>query len=224
MKRSQINTIIEDSIKFIEDCKFHIPPFAEWTVEEWKTKGSEYDDIRNNGLGWDVSDYGFGNFHKLGIVALTIRSAHQKIFSKYEKPFAEKLLCLEQGQELPLHLHPQKVEDLINRGGSDFFIKLYKANPDNSISDDFVDVLMDGRKLTIKAGEILRVRVGESITLLPNHYHTFWVESGKTLFGEVTMTNNEHYFYEKSPTSTVIEEDCLPVYHLFNEYPQWVSS
>lgn len=219
MKRSQINQIIEDSIQFVEECGFFLPPFAKWTADDWKSKGKEYDDIRSNMLGWDVSDYGSGDFHRRGIVAFTIRIANQKVFSKYIKPYAEKILILEQGQELPLHLHPRKVEDIINRGGGDFLIRLYKADPDNSISDDDVEVLMDGRKLTVESGSVLRVKPGESVTLLPDHYHTFWAESGKVLFGEVTMTNNDHFFYGKPPAFSAIEEDCLPKYYLANEYP-----
>ncbi len=219
MKRSEVNEIITNSFEFIDRCNFYLPPFAKWTVDDWKTKGSEYNDIRFNKLGWDVSDYGLGDFQKCGIVAFTIRLSQNKVFSKYEKPYAEKILILDEGQELPLHRHPNKVEDLINRGGSDFFIKLYGANLDDSISDSSVDVLADGRILTLKAGAVLRISPGESVTLTPNIYHTFWTESGKTLFGEVTMTNNDHLFNGKQPSFTVIEEDCMARYYLSNEYP-----
>lgn len=218
MKRSEINEIIKNNIEFIQSNGFNLPPFATWTLEEWKSKGREYDDIRNNSLGWDVSDYGCGDFYKLGIVAFTIRNGNQKVFQVYEKPFAEKLLILEPRQEIPLHFHPSKVEDLINRGKTDIMIKLYHSNPDYSISEKPVDVLMDGHRFTIGAGEIIKVKPGESITLVPRQYHTFWSESDKALLGEVTMTNNDHYFYNLSPSPTIIEEDVLPLYLLSNEY------
>ncbi len=206
MKRSQINKIIQDNISFIEGTGFVLPPFAKWTVSEWDAIGGEYDGVRNGRLGWDVSDYGSGDFHKKGIVALTIRIGNEKI-DGFDKPYAEKLLILEPFQEIPLHFHPNKIEDLINRGGADFFIKLYNSNPDDSINTVPVNVFMDGRRFTVPSGEIIRVRPGESITLLPRQYHAFWSESGKTLFGEVTMTNNDHHFFDVEPGPTEIEED-----------------
>ena len=48
MKRSEINKALKDMHDLIK--KFHVsfPPFCEWTPEEWKTKGKEYDEIRDN--------------------------------------------------------------------------------------------------------------------------------------------------------------------------------
>ena len=45
MKRSEINKALKDMHDLIK--KFHVsfPPFCEWTPEEWKTKGKEYDEI-----------------------------------------------------------------------------------------------------------------------------------------------------------------------------------
>ena len=40
------------------------------TPEEWKTKGHEFDEIRDNMLGWDITDYGMGDFDKYGFPCL----------------------------------------------------------------------------------------------------------------------------------------------------------
>lgn len=61
MKRSEINEIIRYMEKLAKDNGFHLPPFCNWTPEEWKTKGHEYDEIRDNMLGWDITDYGLGD-------------------------------------------------------------------------------------------------------------------------------------------------------------------
>jgi len=218
MKRSQINMIIDESIYFTEKMNFFIPPFAKWTIDEWKTKSHNYKNIFTSKLGWDISDYGLGNFKKTGIVALTIRNGVEKIFG-FEKPYAEKLLILEPFQEVPIHFHPCKIEDLINRGGKDFYIRLYNSNIDNSMNYEPVNVFMDGKKFIINAGDTLTIKPGESITLLPRQYHKIWTEKGKTLFGEVTMTNNDHHFYEINPDVMEITEDVQPKYYLANEYP-----
>ena len=61
MKRSEINKIIKDAIAFLDKHKFLLPPFAYFTPEEWKEKNHEYDEIRRNVLGWDITDFGSGD-------------------------------------------------------------------------------------------------------------------------------------------------------------------
>ncbi|NLO74493.1 MAG: D-lyxose/D-mannose family sugar isomerase, partial [candidate division WS1 bacterium] len=58
MKRSEINQIIREGLEFCQEMKFCLPPFALWTPEDWTTRGHEYDEIRDNMLGWDVTDHG----------------------------------------------------------------------------------------------------------------------------------------------------------------------
>jgi len=76
LKRSEINALIRENIKWIEDKQVHLPPFAYWTPEEWAEKGHEYDEIRENMLGWDVTDYGRGDFRKTGLLLFTIRNGN----------------------------------------------------------------------------------------------------------------------------------------------------
>ena len=60
--------------------KYHcyLPPFCHFTPEEWEEKGVEYDEIRDNKLGWDITDYGLGDFDKIGFSLITIRNGNQK--------------------------------------------------------------------------------------------------------------------------------------------------
>ena len=48
----------------------YLPPFCHFTPEEWETKGHEYDEVRDCCLGWDITDYGQGNFDKIGFCLL----------------------------------------------------------------------------------------------------------------------------------------------------------
>ena len=60
MKRSKINSEIRHMEEMIQAHGFEIPPFCKWTAKDWDTKGTEYNEIRDNMLGWDITDYGLG--------------------------------------------------------------------------------------------------------------------------------------------------------------------
>ena len=66
MKRSEINKALKRMESVINDLKISLPPFCNFTPEEWLNKGHEYDEIRDNMLGWDITDYGLGDFGKVG--------------------------------------------------------------------------------------------------------------------------------------------------------------
>ena len=68
MKRSELHQIMRDAVEFIKEMKFQLPPFAFWSPEEWVTKGADYDEIRDNMLGWDITDFGQGDYKKIGLL------------------------------------------------------------------------------------------------------------------------------------------------------------
>ena len=221
MKRSELNQIMRDAVAFIDGMNFKLPPFAFWSPEEWATKGEDYNEIRDNMLGWDITDFGSGDFLKIGLLMFTIRNGNFND-PKYVKPYAEKLLIVEEGQITPYHFHWSKMEDIINRGGGDLMVKVYNSTEDERFADTDVDIYMDGRHFTVPAGSVVRVRPGESITLQQGMYHSFWAEGGKTLLGEVSKVNDDRVdnrFYEKTGRFPEIEEDEAPLYLLGNEYP-----
>ncbi len=118
MKRSEINDIIRDADAFIRDCHFYLPPFANWTVTDWLAKGAEVSEIAEHGLGWDITDFGLGDFRSKGLTLFTIRNGSvQNLQSCTGKVYAEKLLIVADRQITPFHFHWQKIEDIINRGG-----------------------------------------------------------------------------------------------------------
>ena len=73
MKRSELNTIIEEAITFVEEKGLCFPAFAKWGLPEWKAMGPEYQEITDNMLGWDISDFGSGDFNSCGLLIFTFR-------------------------------------------------------------------------------------------------------------------------------------------------------
>ena len=212
----------------IKEHGYILPPFCNWTPEEWETKGHEYDEIRDNMLGWDITDYGLGDFEKVGFSLITIRNGNLKMADKYKKTYAEKLLYLKETQTSPMHFHWSKMEDIINRGGGNLVVKLYNSTEDGSLADTSVHVSMDGVKHEYPAGSELILHPGESITMTQGLYHRFWGEKGKgtVLVGEVSMCNDDNadnHFYDTVGRFPEIEEDEEPVYLLCNEYPDPVK-
>jgi hypothetical protein len=224
MKRSEINKILKESISFIKKMYFCLPSFAYWTPEDWKTKGEEYDEIRDNMLGWDITDFGKDNFYKEGLVLFTIRNGNLNL-KKYTKPYAEKLLIVREEQITPFHFHWNKMEDIINRGGGNVFIQIYNSTEDGNLASTPVHISKDGRNYFAPAGTIIRLTPGESITLFPKVYHKFWGEKGTrlTLLGEVSSVNDDktdNRFLEPVGRFPEIEEDENPIYLLVFEYPK----
>ncbi|HWQ80482.1 MAG TPA: D-lyxose/D-mannose family sugar isomerase [Anaerovoracaceae bacterium] len=222
MKRSQINALIKDTIKWLEQRNVYLPPFAYWSPEKWAGKGREYDEIRENMLGWDVTDYGRGDFDKVGLLLFTIRNGNLKK-PEYAKPYAEKLLISQVGQISPNHFHWNKMEDIINRGGGILMLQLWNSTSEGGLADTDVTVRIDGRVCTVPAGGQVFLKPGESITLTPGLYHLFTAEEEKVLAWEVSMVNDDNAdnrFYETQDRFTYIEEDEPAEYLLCNEYPE----
>ena len=224
MKRSEVNKAIKDMEKLAKDNGFHLPPFCNWTPEEWAGKGSEYDELRDNMIGWDITDYGLGDWEKVGFALITLRNGSQTD-DKYKKVYAEKLLMLKEGQHAPMHYHWMKSEDIINRGGGTVVIKVYNADENDELADTDVLVNSDGRSYYVPAGTDVELKPGESITLWPKQYHDFNVVpgTGDVLLGEVSMCNddaNDNKFLNPVGRFPEIEEDEAPYRLLCNEYPK----
>lgn len=224
MKRSEINKAIESMQKLIEKYHFALPPFCHWTAQDWQEKGHEFDEIRDNQLGWDVTDYGLHRFDEVGFTLITLRNGNLKRKDTYSKSYAEKLLMLKEGQYSPMHFHWNKMEDIINRGGGTILITVYNSTSDGQFADTQVKVCMDGRTFYVPAGTKVPLAPGESISIYPYMYHDFVVQAGTgdVLLGEVSMCNDDetdNRFYEPVGRFPTIEEDTAPLRLLCNEYP-----
>ena len=226
MKRSEINRIIEESLDFVEQQnKFHLPPFAHWTLKDWQSKGPECSEIVDQQLGWDITDFGSGDYAKIGLGIITIRNGTFAEMKKgVGKSYAEKILLVEEEQITPTHFHYQKMEDIINRGGGELVIQLWNSTPDEQLDQATpVVVSMDGVKVGIEPGDTLTLRPGDSITLPTRLYHKFWGKkgTGKILVGEVSRVNDDYvdnHFHEKVGRFADIEEDVEPLFLLYDDY------
>lgn len=226
MKRSEINALIQDADAFIRQHQFHLPPFAYWTPDEWRAKGDEVREIVERGLGWDITDFGQGDYRNRGLFLFTIRNGNpQNLQTCTGKVYAEKLLIVDENQITPFHFHWTKVEDIINRGGGRLLIQLYNSTPDE-LADETSEITVstDGIVRTLPPGGIVTLNPGESITLPTHLYHKFWAEGGRVLVGEVSTVNDDNSdnkFLEPIGRFTAIEEDEPPVYLLLTDYANY---
>lgn len=225
MKRSEINQILRQADDFIRAHGFHLPPFAYWTPDEWRTKGADVAEIVDKRLGWDITDFGSGDYAQIGLFLFTIRNGDlASLQTGRGKLYAEKLLIVDVNQVTPLHFHWVKTEDIINRGGGKLMIELYNATPDEQLDDTPVTVRTDGVVRTVPAGGVIALAPGESITLPPHCYHKFWGAEARVLVGEVSTVNDDsadNRFYEPVGRFPQIEEDEAPTYLLVGDYDRY---
>jgi D-lyxose ketol-isomerase len=224
MKRSEINQIIEDAKTFMSERQFFLPPWAYWSVDDWKKHKQDALEIMDNMLGWDITDFGSGDFYSKGLFLFTIRNGK---FNVDKKPYAEKIMIVEEGQVTPMHYHWSKMEDIINRGGGNLVIELYNSNSDSQFDSTPVNFKTDGVKRSVNAGGKIVLKPGESICLEQGMYHKFYGEAGKgkVLVGEVSMVNDDasdNCFYEKVGRFPEIIEDEKPLHLLVGDYANYL--
>jgi D-lyxose ketol-isomerase len=203
---------------------FHLPRFADWTPEQWKGKGTEAAEIIRCGLGWDITDFGSGNFEEVGLINFNLRNGIVHVTSK---TYCEKIIIVKENQVTPLHTHCNKIEDIINRGGGDLVIQLYQADGDFRITDQPVKVMIDSIERTVLAGDEVVLTPGESICLVPGLLHKFYGRpgAGTVLVGEVSTVNDDqtdNVFMGGNPRFPTIVEDEAPLYLLVNDYQRYI--
>ena len=225
MKRSKINAALREMEDMLRAYRVSLPEFCGFSPEDWASKGHEWDEVRDNMLGWDITDYGLGRFDEVGFSLITLRNGNHAMPARYPKTYAEKLLYLKEGQYAPMHFHWSKMEDIINRAGGNVLIRVFQSDeheaPDRAAP---VTVHVDGQTLTVPAGTQVRLRPGQSITIPPGLYHDFTVEpgGGSVLLGEVSQCNddkNDNRFFPPMGRFPEIEEDAPPYRLLCGEYP-----
>jgi len=218
MQRSEVNRYLNEAMAFFKAQGFYLPPFANWSPEHWATLGAAGDYIRQRGLGWDVTDLGSGRFEQIGLVLFTLRNG---LVGDTSKIFAEKIMMVRKDQRTPFHFHFQKTEDIINRGGGHLVIELYNSDPQGKFASTDVVVRCDGLERTVAAGGRVILEPGESITLVPGLYHSFFATESHAMVGEVSSVNDDakdNRFYEPLPRFTHINEDQQPLFLLCSDY------
>jgi len=225
MKRSEINAIMQDAADFLVHQNFRLPPFAFWSPADWANKGSEVAEIVERQLGWDITDFGSADYHHTGLFVFTIRNGDpENLKTGNGKLYAEKILVVDVDQVTPMHFHWRKTEDIINRGGGKLKVQLYNATEAEQLSTTDVEVSLDGVKHVVKAGDVLTLDPGESITMTQRLYHKFWGAESRVLVGEVSVVNDDNTdnrFYEPVGRFPVIEDDVAPLHLLCTDYPKY---
>jgi hypothetical protein len=92
------------------------------------------------------------------------------------------------------------------------------------LADTTVVAHLDGVSRQVKAGDVVRLGPGESITLPSRLYHKFWGAEGRVLVGEVSLVNDDqkdNNFYDGVGRFPAIEEDEEPLHLLTMDYPKY---
>lgn len=226
MKRSEINGLIGEALAFFKTMNFKLPPWGYWSPEDWERCSRDCREIFDNNLGWDLTDFGLGDYQKYGLLLFTIRNGNLHID---RKPYAEKIMIVGEGQVTPMHFHWSKMEDIINRGGGNLMMELYPSDEQENMADVPFEVSLDGIRKTFEPGSVVRLAPGESITLHQGLYHKFYGERGmgKVLVGEVSAVNDDftdNRFYEELGRFPEIQEDVPPDHLLVGDYPKFLKS
>ena len=225
MKRSEINTAIDNALRALERHDVKLPAYAYWTPDDWQRAGPEYSRITRNALGWACTDFGQGKFREIGITMFDVRNGN---VDRPEEgtPYGEKIFVLQPGQRLPYHFHWKKTEDIISYHGGTLMIQLFNANPDETMNETTPGhVYCDGVRREFTAGQVFEIPHGSSLTITPKLYHRFWAKEGDDVLvgGEIStisVPKTDNRFGGNARRFVPIEED-EPKRHLLNiDYPQ----
>ena len=104
MKRSEINAALKWAEGQIGQAGFSLPPFARWDCATWQKNRDLTQVIREVMLGWDITDFGMGDFARVGAVLYTLRNGMVGR-PGFGAPYAEKYIVLAEGQRLPCTPH-----------------------------------------------------------------------------------------------------------------------
>jgi D-lyxose ketol-isomerase len=228
MKRSEINDIMAEADAFMRSFGFALPPFAYWTPGEFADRKDAARAVIDQRMGWDITDFGAGDFANLGLFLFTLRNGRlSDLQGGGGMCYAEKLLISKKDQMSPMHRHYLKAEDIINRGGATLAVEMFGAAEDGSCDPNAGGVVMcDGIERSFAPGEVLLFAPGESVTLMPGDWHAFWGEGGDVLIGEVSTVNDDetdNWYREPLGRFAEIEEDVDPTHLLVSDYAKWLS-
>lgn len=219
MRRSEINRIIQEGMAFFDRMHFALPPFARFRQEDWEARRADCRELFDLGLGWDVTGFGLGEFERFGLLLFTLRNGRAGS-QEYPKPYAEKIMMVRENQVTLRHFHWRKREDIINRGGGNLVLELFRADPAASkLAGGPFEIRVDGMVRRMRSGERLVLTPGESVCPEPIHAHRFYGEpgAGDVLVGEVSAVNDDdtdNCFIDGAVRFDPIEEDVPPEFLL----------
>lgn len=222
MKRSEVENNIRWAKELLKRNNIALPMFGYWDKNEFQRRRADIDTIVRTMRGWDVTDFGEGDFEKVGAVLFTIRNG--LLGTDTGCPYAEKLILMREDQVLPMHFHYTKTEDIINRAGGVLSIQVFNSFESGEIDQQSdVTVWTDGIKSTVRPGTVIDIPTGCSMTVTRGLYHLFRCKPGcgDVVIGEVSSVNDDNtdnHFAEDRPRFVEIEEDVPTTVPLVNEY------
>ena len=225
MKRSQINAAIDNAQAALKRHGIRLPAYAYWSPDDWRRAGDEYSRVTRNGLGWAVTDFGQGDFDRVGITMFDVRNGN---VDRPEEgtPYGEKVFVLKPGQRLPYHFHWKKTEDIISYHGGTLMIQLFNANDDETMNESSPGVAyFDGVRREFTAGQVFEIPHGGSVTITPKLYHRFWAkEGGDVLVGgeisTISVPKTDNRFGGNARRFVPIDEDEAPRWLMNVDYPR----
>jgi hypothetical protein len=231
VKRSEINESIQLAQDVFEAHRFALPKWAYWSPANWEHCGPEVLEIKSCMLGWHVTDFGLNRFPQQGVVQFTLRNCpidrrkSRPAPPPFQvKPYSEKIMLLQKLQTFPFHFLQTRTKDLINRGGGDLLVQIHRLKAQQELDEESrAPVSINGISYNLKAGGVVRLAPGDSITTPPRFCHKFWAEKASCLVGEVSTSHSDpvgHAFVEEAAWFIAVEEDEAPLFLMCNEYPE----
>ena len=222
MKRSQVNALLREAEGLFTRAGMALPPWARWSPTQWAAHPEAAAFCRRRQIGWDVTDFGAGDFFRKGLVLLCTRNGI--VGRDEERTYAEKLLVVREGQEAPYHFHRFKMEDIIVRGGGNLIVQVFDTDEAGAPLDLPVQAQIDAEIRPVAPRTPILLRHGESITLPPGQAHRLTAEpgSGTAVLGEVSRCNDDftdNVFFEPISRFPAVDEDEAPLYPLWSELP-----
>jgi len=222
MKRSQVNALLREAEALFAGAGLALPPWARWSPAEWAAHPQAAAFCKCRQIGWDVTDFGAGDFFRKGLVLLCTRNGI--VGDDDERSYAEKLLVVREGQEAPYHFHRFKMEDIICRGGGNLVVQLFDTDERGEPLALPVRARLDAEVREVPARAPILLHHGESVTLPPGQAHRLTAEPGHgtVVLGEVSRVNDDftdNVFFEPTSRFPPVEEDAPALYPLWSELP-----
>ena len=158
MKRSEINRLIEDALKFFQEMHFKLPPLGYLDTGAMEQAGGIVRGSGNESVGMGPHGFWYREF-QCGRVA----AFHP---SKRESATRPEALCGKNhdrpggtGDPHAFSTGP-KMEDIINRGGGNLMIQLYPSDREGGFAKKSFQVSLDGLKRELKPRRLGQVAAG----------------------------------------------------------------
>ena len=188
MKRSEINAAISEAKDMIDRYSWVLPKWGYWSKEEYNNNPNLKNYLKNHQMGWDVTDFGKGEFEKKGITLFCIRNGIQG--NNDDKPYAEKLLLEVDSNQIELN---SKIDVLVDG-------EIVSVAPREPL------ILKRGQSVTVERNIYHKFYSAEGSGM---------VMAGEV--SQVNDDNKDNYFLESVGRFTEIEEDEVAIHPLWNE-------